>query len=212
MSMRTWTRRCWRVAMATWLGPNMSTSFSENSHRLASTFVMRCCREVGLKGSGEEGGGGRGEGWGGRRGEEEGGVTVRELWCGGDTVLGCKACTYASLSLLLHIPISHCSSPFTDLPSPYPLPPISLLHLHHPFLITSQHFSSPTHLQFLPSPTTSPFHVPLPIFSLRFPRTHNYIAGTDFSQTGSLVKDRHLLQRQLSSSGTSKKYSCLKCM
>lgn len=28
-------------------------------------------------------------------------------------------------------------------------------------------------------------------------------AGTDFSQTGSLIKDRHLLQRQMSTSNTS---------
>ena len=31
------------------------------------------------------------------------------------------------------------------------------------------------------------------------------VAGMDFSQTGSLIKDRHLLQRQLSSAGTGQK-------
>lgn len=34
-------------------------------------------------------------------------------------------------------------------------------------------------------------------------------AGTDFSQSGSLVKDRHLLQRQLSSSAASNYTNCL---
>ena len=33
-------------------------------------------------------------------------------------------------------------------------------------------------------------------------------AGTDFAQTGSLVKDRHLLQRQMSSTGKRNHYYC----
>ena len=49
--------------MATRLRPNMNTLFSENSRRLASTSVMRCCREVGVREDGGEGG---------RRGVREG--------------------------------------------------------------------------------------------------------------------------------------------
>lgn len=79
--------------------------------------------------------------------------------------------------------------------APSPFTPHEYAYLNESVLAAQPNYSAPSHTHFT--------LLRQPQASVQLRNEVLQRAGTDFSQTGSLVKDRHLLQRQLSSAGTS---------